>query len=266
MSKKKKSKRRNKNPSIVALLRVSAFLFPLPVYLFFVLFLFPAPNSGFLVLGIVGSFAVGAGLMNIAGLYDDNYLGHAITGVALGFGSLLILVSSVIMYVPSIYTKFDERYVTLYYLVWTALIMCAIWYMFFRHAVKLHLRDRGISKTSIDKALKGKRNFWWYEVAQREYSMGWIYILNKGFTILFAIAVIVHMVIGWIKSVSIAMAVVTGLLCLMCEPMWILSNLSGQLLKTPEARKFKRTIRSPLALLFPAIMCVALVIYLFRYL
>ena len=258
----KKSKKKQQKFRTGAFLRVSAFLLPLPVYLLFVLFLFPVPNSGFLVLGIVGSFALGVGLMNLAGLYDDNYLGHEITGITLGVGTVLILVSSVIMYVPSIYSRFDERYVTLYYLVWTALVMCAIWYMFFRHAVQLHLRDQGISKTAIDKALKGTRNFWWYEAAQEQYQLGWIYHTNKGFTVLFPIITGIHLLIGWIKAVSIAMAVGACLLCIICEPMWILTNLSGQ----RSNKKHQRTSRTILGLMFPAAMCLALVLYLIKYL
>lgn len=261
MSKRKKSKKEEKNQRVVAFLRVSAFLFPLPVYLLFVLFLFPVPNSGFLVLGIVGSFAIGLGLMNVAGLYDDNYLGHEVTGITLGIGSLLILVSSVIMYVPAIYAKFDERYVTLYYLVWTALVICAIWYMFFRHGVQLHLRDQGISKTAIEKTMTGKRNFWWYEAAQKEFHLGWIYHLNKGFTVLFVIVCVVHLLTGWIKTVSIIAAVGACLLCAMCAPMWVLSSLSGQHLNKKIRHK-----SSLIGLLLPVGMCVALVIYLFKYL
>lgn len=263
MGKKRKKKVESKNLSVIAFLRVSALLFPLPLYLLFTVFLFPAPNSGFFVLGIVGAFAIGLGLMNIAGLYDDTYFGHAITGIALGVGSLLILVSSFIMYIPSIYSEFDERYVTLYYLLWIAQVVCAIWYMFFRKGVQQSLRGKGISKTAIEKALKGCRNFWWYEAIQSEFNIGWIYHLNKAFTILLPVTCVTHLLFGWMKIVSLVVAVGCCVLCLICEPMWMLSHSSSKHLNTPEAKKNKYA--SPIALIFPILMCVAILIYLFKY-
>ena len=139
-------------------------------------------------------------------------------------------------------------------------LLASLRYMFFRHAVQLHLRNQGISKTAIDKALKGTRNFWWYEAAQQQFKLGWIYHTNKGFTVLFPIIAAAHLLVGWIKAVSIAMAIGAGVLCIMCEPMWMLTNLSGQ----RSNKKHQRTSRTILGLLFPAAMCLALVIYLFK--
>ena len=266
MSKKNKKKNKSQNYGMVGFLRVSALIIPLPVYLLFTVFLFPAPNSGFLVLGIVGSFAIGIGLMNIAGLYDDNYFGHAVTAIFLGIGSLLILVSSLIMYVPSIYSKFDERYVTLYYLVWTALAICAIWYVFFRGGVKLHIRGKGVSKTTIEKSLKGNRNFWWYEQAHTEFDLGWIYYLNKGFTVLFPFVGLLHLLLGWIRIMSIISAAGCCLLCVMCEPMWVLATMSARHLNIPDAKRKQSGISTLAAMIFPAMMCVTILIYLFKYL
>ena len=44
--------------NIVVILKFSVFILPLLSYLIFIVFVFPAPNSGFIFMGVVGSFAL----------------------------------------------------------------------------------------------------------------------------------------------------------------------------------------------------------------
>ena len=218
--KKQRNKEQERRESVIAFVKVVSFLLPLFLYILLTVFVFPAPNSGFLFMGIVGSFFVGCGVIILLGLLDGMYFGHALTSVFLGIGFLMIFVSTLVMYVPSIYSKFDERYVTFYFLVWGLLMVSALYYFFFRQGVQSFFREKGYSKTRIKETLKGTRNFWCYEQAKTDLELGWIYYVNKGFLLVYLFSVAVHLALGWWKPVSPLIAVAVCLLMVLILPMF----------------------------------------------
>lgn len=264
---KRKSRRNNikeksNKECIVDFLKVLALLMPLLVYILFIVFITPAPNSGFIYMGVVGSFLLGLGLINAIGLLDKTYLGHIITAIPLGLGALLILISSLIMYIPPIYSKIDTHYVSFYFLVWSLLPISLIWYMFFRKSISLYLRGKGISRTSINKESKGMQNYWWYESIQKNHGLGWIYYLNKSFTILYLSVVTVHLLLGWWKIISPIVALSESCLLILNVPMWGLSVSVQGLIRTPE-RKVSGAY-SILGFLLPAAGSIAVIVYFFK--
>ena len=147
----KKTKSVKLNMSVMAFVKFIAFISPLVAYLLLIILAFPAPNSGFIVLGVLGSLLIGLGLVNIAGLIDGMYLGHIITATLIVSGSLFILVSNVITYTQAIYSCLNEDYITFYFIVWCLLAVSGIYYPFFRHAIFLDLRNNGLSKSNVKK-------------------------------------------------------------------------------------------------------------------
>ena len=84
-----------------------------------------------MALGCVGSLMMGLGLANAVGKFNQLSFGHLVSIITLGSGMLLLLVSSLVMYIPSIYSKLREEYVTFYFIIWTVLLVCGIYYPFF---------------------------------------------------------------------------------------------------------------------------------------
>lgn len=200
---KKTSKSANKNMGIMAFVKFLAFILPLAVYLLLILFVFPAPNSGFIALGILGSIIIGLGCVNIAGIIDDMYWGHIITVVLIILGSLLIVVSSTIMYTPEIYSRLNESHISFYFIGWTILVISGIYYPFFRHAISLDLRSNGMSKSNIKEKMEGTHNYWWYQRVKDHFSHKWVFWANKLFTIIFPCVCLTQLILGWWSTLFI---------------------------------------------------------------
>ena len=119
---KKQSNSKKKSPAnyskmkAVGFLKFIALIFPLLTYVIITTFVFPAPNSGFIFLGIIGSFIFGFGLVDIVGYLDNLNLGIQVSGFAFGLGGIMTGISSVIMYIPAIYATIDEQQVSYYFL------------------------------------------------------------------------------------------------------------------------------------------------------
>ena len=248
--------------NIVVILKFSVFILPLLSYLIFIVFVFPAPNSGFIFMGVVGSFLVGLSLIDLVGLLNKTNLGHIITIIPLGLGALLILISSLILYTPTIYSKIDEHYVSLYFLIWTMLVISLIWYLFFHHAISLNIRGRGVAKSEINRKLKGIKNYWWYDSIHRIYGLGWIYYLNKFYTILYLLTAVVHLLLGWWKVISPIIALSVSCLLLANVPMWGITISAQEQIRTPD-RKIS-LLSSLVGFLFPAACSIAVVVYFFK--
>jgi len=263
MTKKGQKKKESRNLSVIAFVKFLAFILPLVLYLVSVTCIFPAPNSGFITMGVIGSFIVGLGLVSVAGLLDKQYFGNIITGIVLGFGALLILISSLIMYTPSIYTQLDEENVTFYFVTWSFLVVPAIYYLFFRHAVSLHLRSEGLSKTRLEDLKKGMRNYWLYDRAHLEFGLGWIYIVNKWFVIQYLCTITLQLILGWWKLVYPVTTFSVLLLSILTLPMF------GLVISTwDQVRSNKRKLHVYELLIggftLPILVCIAIVKLLFR--
>lgn len=200
-------------------LKFVALLLPLTVYVSITAFIIPSPNSGFITLGIIGSFILGVGLVDITGYLDDANIGGAFSGILLGLGSVLIGISCVIMYIPAIYAKFNEQQVTFYFVIGAFLVASAIYYIFFRGAMKMYMRTQGASKSHISTLLQGTENFWLYKAANESLNLKWRYHINKLYVFLYVVCCIAHLLLGWCKIFSPVIALCTVVLFSLNIPM-----------------------------------------------
>lgn len=93
-----------------------------------------------------------------------------------------------------------------YFLTLLFLALFAIVYALFRGGVQTWLRlKKGFSKTHIRKLKKEKKNFWWYQALHNEVGMGLLYPLNKGFTLIYTLALVLSLILGWWKPVSVVL-------------------------------------------------------------
>ncbi len=241
-------------------IKIISFMLPLFAYIAFTCIIYPSPNSSYIVLGIFGAIILGVGLISLCGLKDNMYFGHIVTVSILSVGCLLIGASVLIMYVPSVYAKIDEQYSGFYFLVWISLFLSAVWYMLFRMAIGRKLRSDGFSKTKINELTKGGINFWWYEEVNKEQSLGLLYQLNKIFTILFALVLVLQLVVGWAKLFGAVIAVCTCAVCMLNAPMWLISA-SNQEQNNSEHRT--TLLRKIGGFLFPIFLGAAILMFYF---
>ena len=260
---KKKSKSTKNNMSTMALIKFLAFIFPLIMYLLMILFVFPAPNSGFIALGILGCIMLGLGLVNITGLIDKMYLGHILTVGLVASGFLFLFVSSVIMYTPEIYSGLNENHITFYFAVWSLLMISAIYYPFFRHAISLDLQSNGISKSTIKKGMDGIRNYWWYQCFKNQLTYRWIFWANKMFTILFPFVCLVQLTLGWWSEAFIGVLVVLTVLLVLNFAMGFLIVTTWKQVCINRVHRFPTAIL--LVLVFPIAATLGLIMYFVKY-
>lgn len=260
----KKAKYTSRQIGIFSFVKVISFILPLFLYLLFTVVIFPSPNSAFLCIGIIGSFVIGLGFISIAGLLDNLYWGHFLTFAAIGFGAILILVSSIIMYSPSIYDLFDENFVSFYFFTWIALIISGIWYLFFRMGISRRLRDNRISKTQLDKLKKGYKNFWWYTSIHSVYGLGWLYWANKIYTLLAAITVSLHLVLGWYKPLCVTLAIAVCLLCFLNAIMWVSLKTYVSIPRKSRDELIVPGLALILGFVFPVLVGLSVIIYCFK--
>lgn len=169
---------------------------------------FPSPDSGFLVLGMIGCFIVGIGLFNIVAAFIGQYLGHFVTAGAFILGGALLSVCLIIVYSPDLYMFFDEEMVSYYFATMLFMALPPIFYLIFRMSVDGWLRRKGISKSKIKKLKKGRKNYWWYETLHEQFGLGAIYHLNKLITIFYPAGLILSVTLGWLRFM---VPVVTGI-------------------------------------------------------
>ncbi len=203
-------------------LKFLALILPLITYVVITVFVFPSPNSGFISLGIIGSFIFGLGLVNITGYLDDSNLGAEISGITLGLGGAMIGISSVIMYTPSIYHHIDEQQVSFYFLIWTVIVVSMLYYLFFRGAMKMYMRSQGTSKSRISELLKGKANFWLYKAANDSLNLKWMYHINRLYVFALLISGTLHLLFGWNVFFAPIVAAITAITLSFNLPMWSL--------------------------------------------
>lgn len=259
----KKKPKSLKNMGVMIFGKFIAFVIPLVVYLLMILLVFPAPNSGFIALGVLGSIIMGLGLVNIVSLVDDMYLGHIITAILLASGALFVIVSSIVMYTPTIYSGLNENHVTFYFVVWLLLMISGIYYLFFRHAISLDLQRNGISKSNIKKKMEGMRNYWWYECLKDQFSYLWIFRANKLFTTIFPCFCLIYLLLGWWSAIFLLVLFALIVLLMLNFAMCFL------ILATWNHTRTNRVDRSSLiilgAFIFPIAATFGLIIYFIRY-
>lgn len=248
---------------LYAFVNLLALFLPCFLYMVITTWIFPSPNSGFLILGYIGNLILGLGFVNIAGNLSGMYLGNIVTFSAFGVGSLLITASSLVMYVPAIYSRMDESIITFYFIIWIVFAVSGMFYMFFRYAARLDLRKAGLSKTAIKKAMKGIKNYWWYEALKNDFNHSWVYRINKLFTMVFPLSVCLHLFLGWLRVLS---PVITGIVCLLLllnSVMYWLNFVTWNIAHSERPNKLG--VERLAGFIFPIVACVALIIYLVRF-
>lgn len=79
----------------------------------------------------------------------------------------------------------------LYFLDVMFLLIYALMYTNFRDAVRVS------HKISRRAKLRGWRNFWWFESVREKKHLGYSYLVNKQFTILYAVTAVPTITLGW---------------------------------------------------------------------
>lgn len=202
---------------IVGLLSVLSMLIPVGIYLLFTAFLYPAPNSGLMMIGLAGAFIIGICLICIPSLLKSIKEGSGGWGIIIAVCGLIGIgattVSCIVMYVPFIYEQLDETVITYSVVLSIALLFLALWYIFFRISVSQWMQHRGISKTAFKKELKGVKNYWWYEALHKKYNLTIVYWCNKTFTLIFAVISVLSLLLGWWKGAHLITCILFCLLC-----------------------------------------------------
>ncbi len=132
------------------------------------------------------------------------------------------------------------------------LIYMPLHYLFFRITVAASLKAGKMSNTAIKKAMKGKRNFWFYEELHRTYGLGNLYWLHKWFLCLYPAVLILHLGLGWMERPAILTALLTCVVLLLAAGMWA---ASGKLPRGKDAVKNEAV----LGIGFPLLMCLSVV-------
>ena len=100
-----------------------------------------------------------------------------------------------------------------YFLTLLFFVALGVMYFLFRYGVQTWLQlKKQLSETHICKLKKGVKNFWWYQALHNEVGMGLLYPLNKGFTLVYTLALGLSLILGWWKPVSV---VLCGLMILL---------------------------------------------------
>lgn len=81
---------------ILKIVGAAAILLPLIIYVVLTIVLFQQGN-GWILLGLVGSMAIGVGLFNIVAAWVDQYLGHMLTILSLGIGAVFVAISCLLL-------------------------------------------------------------------------------------------------------------------------------------------------------------------------
>lgn len=93
-----------------------------------------------------------------------------------------------------------------YFLTLLFFVFLGVMYFLFRYGVQTWLQlKKQLSKTCIRKLKKEKKNFWWYQALHNEVGMGLLYPLNKGFTLVYTLALGLSLILGWWKPVSVVL-------------------------------------------------------------
>lgn len=187
-------------------------------------------ESGWLMLGLAGSFIIGIGLFNIVAAWLGQYLGHMVTFVCLLGGGSLVAISSLLLFNKTLYNLFDQEVVSFCFVSLLFLMMPAIYYVLFRASVRNWLMiSKRMSKSKIKKSTIGKRNYWWYEQIHRENDIGGIYYLNRIFTVLYPLTFIFTLLTGLIRVMSIPICIMSIVTYLLMVIMCIFSKVQNNI-------------------------------------
>lgn len=148
-----------------------------------------------------------------------------------------------------------------YILIWVfSLCLCLI-YPFLRIYANKILRDRKISKTSIEEMLKGKRNYWFYEAIHANYNIGAMYYANKVFIKSVVLTIGLHIFLGWIPKASVVISLMLSIACISFS---FFAHITVVAWQKDHRKKRKNGVTAEAAsaiVVFPILMLLSVVIY-----
>ena len=139
-------------------------------------------------------------------------------------------------------------------------------YAIFRSGIYDYLRLSKMSKSNIKKNRKGFKNYWLYQMINKQTPLGILYSLNYIFLISTAIFTVLAITIGFIKMFRPIIFVCSILLCLIEIPSSILASIYSNKMEYGKAfvflakRKYMRGYCSSLIDIFSRVV-TALFIY-----
>ena len=158
--------------------------------------------SGFGILGFLAALAVSVGLANIFFTLIFQYHGRNFSIATLSAGGFALVLSIYMIKNPQLY----DPNVSMFYCVSLVMmiIIPPIFYTLFRSAVEMWgIRKKRVIKSKYRNLLKGKKNYWWFEALHQEINLGFIYRLNKAFTVLFALTFALTLLTGLKKEMAL---------------------------------------------------------------
>lgn len=195
---------------VLVIVGLIAFVLPMILYNIIVIDLWDAPDSAWILLGLLGCMIMGVGLFNIVAAWIGQYLGHAVTWITLLGGAVFVGASILLMFNRKLYEMIDQEMLGFCVATVMFLLVLLIPYVLFRFAIDFWLtHTKKIRRQDMNRMKKGKRNYWWDEELHATYGMGMIYHLNKTFVISFALALVLTIVLGFFRIMSIPICVLS---------------------------------------------------------
>lgn len=194
---------KSKKVKILRILSAVSIFLPCITYLLLILWIFPARDSSFNLLGLIAAFFLGLSLYVLIRCANPAAFGFQLSSAGFislffgGLGSILMVLTYLLLYVPKFNQKINEPAVHHYFLLLGLLLLCGLAYWFFRMNVKAGLRIRGYSKTAIQKGLQGRKK-WWYREFRKD--IGILYPINLVLTISLAAGLLLLFAIGWLTA------------------------------------------------------------------
>lgn len=193
----------SKKVKILRILSAVSVFLPCVTYVLLVLWIFPARDSSFNLLGLIAAFFLGLSLYVLIRCADPAAFGFQISSAGFislffrGLGIILMVLTYLLLYVPKFYQRINEPAVHHYALLLGLLLLCGLAYWFFRMNVKAGLHIWGYSKTAIRKGLEGRKK-WWYREFRKD--IGILYPINLVLTISLVAGLILLFAIGWLTA------------------------------------------------------------------
>lgn len=239
---------------LLCFIGITVLFLPMLLLMLFCIFLYPAPNSGFLILAFIGAFSIGIGFFNIVGAWIGQYLGHKVTAFCLLIGAALTAIALVIMYVPDFYRIFDEAAINHYFIQLIFCMLPPIYYVPFRVSFSEMIPEKtGLSEKRIERMKQGMRNYWLYESIHQEYDLGFRYMLNKVFLYLYVACTALFLLTGWHR---VMIPVTTGAVCLcflLCIPLCLFTSEGTTQRNAVQWFRFIGTLLFPLLAIYTLI-------------
>ena len=215
---------------VLVIVGIIAFVLPMILYNIIVIDLWDAPNSAWIVLGLLGCLVMGVGLFNIVAAWIGQYLGHAVTWITLLGGAVLVGASILLMFNRKLYEMIDQEMLGFCVATVMFLLILLIPYVGFRYAIDFWLtHTKKFRRRDMNQMKKGKRNYWWYEEIHRNHGMGMLYHLNKTFTISYLLALMMTIVFGFFRVMSIPICVLSMIAYLSMTVMKVFTNVQNNI-------------------------------------